>query len=131
MLQTQGPLMSLFIKGIYNPTTDYANLTVLGRISDEIISGLGAFGDFSFNKLLIMLTGEEPNESIRPEDFEKIPPLTMRNTKEFRSIIDGNIDKTSSVKQFNWISFTQKAYRQTEYSDSKIPVPEFIDSLPY
>ena len=47
MLQSQGPLMSMFIKGYYNPMDDYARLTVLGRLSDEIVSGWGAFGEFS------------------------------------------------------------------------------------
>ena len=48
------------------PDTDYAKLVVLGRLSDEIISGLGVFGDFSFNKLMIMLTGEENKYNILP-----------------------------------------------------------------
>ncbi len=131
MLQSQGPLMTLFIKGQYNPANDYAKLVVLGRLSDEIISGLGAFGDFSMNKLMVMLTGEDTKYNILPEDFEKLPQLPTSNTKEFRSIINGVIDKPSSVIMFNWISYTQKSLRQKDVPMDDVKVPEFIDKLPY
>lgn len=131
LLQSQGPSMALYITGQYNPMNDYAKLTVLGRLSDEIISGLGAFGDFSFNKLMIMLTGEDSKLNIIPEDFNKIPQLPIKNTKEFRSLINGVIDKPSSVILFNWISYSQKSLKQKEIPMNNIKVPEFIDSLPY
>lgn len=131
MLQSQGPLMTLFIKGQYNPATDYAKLVVLGRLSDEVVSGLGAFGDFSFNKLMVMLTGEDTKYNLLPEDFEKLPPLPTKNTKEFRSIINGIVDKPSSVLLFNWISYTQKSYRQKDIPMTDVKVPDFIESLPY
>lgn len=54
-----------------------------------------------------MLTGEDNKYNILPEDFEKLPQLTMKNTKEFRSVINGIVDKPSSVLLFNWISYTQ------------------------
>lgn len=131
MLQSQGPLMALFIKGQYNPMNDYANLIVLGRLSDEIISGLGAFGDFSFNKLMIMLTGEETKQAVLPEDFDKIPQLPIKNTKEFRSIINGIIDKPSSVASFNWISYSQKSFKQKDVPITETKIPSFIENLPY
>jgi hypothetical protein len=132
LLQSQGPLMSLFMKGNYNIENDYADLTILGRLSDEIISGLGAFGDFSFNKLMIMLTGEENNNNIIiVDDIEKIPPLNSKNTKEFRSIINGIIDKPASVVLFNWISYTQKSLRQKDVPMKNVELPEFIEKLPY
>ena len=131
MLQSQGPLMSMFIKGYYNPMDDYARLTVLGRLSDEIVSGLGAFGEFSFQKLMIMLTGDENKYNIHVEDFEKIPQLNCRNTKEFRAIINGNIEKPSSVLEFNWISYTQKALKQISVPNSSTKVPSFVDNMQY
>lgn len=131
MLQSLGPLMSLYIKGSYNTINDYAQLVILGRLSDEIITGLGAFGDFSLNKLMIMLTGEDNNYNIKPEDFDKIPQLTMKNTKEFRSIINGNINKVSSVILFNWISYSQKTLKQKDVPITKFNVPQFVDDLPY
>jgi hypothetical protein len=131
MLQSQGPLMSLFIKGQLNPVNDYAQLTVLGRLSDEIITGLGAFADFSFKKLLVMLTGEDNKYSILPEDFDKIPQLPIKNTKEFRSIINGIIDKPSSVIMFNWIAYSQKSLKQKEVPMTDTKVPDFVEQLPY
>ncbi len=131
MLQSQGPLMSLFIKGDYNTMNDYAKLVVLGRLSDEIITGLGAFGDFSLNKLMIMLTGEENQYQVLTEDFEKIPQLPVKNTKEFRSIINGIIDKPSSVAQFNWISYSEKKLKQKEVPMTETKLPDFIENLPY
>ena len=132
MLQSQGPLMSLFIKGKYYPTTDYAKLVVLGRLSDELVSGLGSFGEFSMNKLMIMLTGEENNRmNIPSEDLEKLPQLPMKNTKEFRSVINGILEKPSSVILFNWISYSQKSLRQKELPTGDGKVPDFIEALPY
>ncbi len=131
MLQTQGPLMSLYIKGLYNVNTDYAQLTVLGRLADEVLSGLGAFGDFSLNKLMIMLTGEENKYKIIPQDIEKLPPLQSKNTKEFRSIINGIIDKPSSVLLFNWISYSQKSLRQKDVPLNQVKIPSFVEELPY
>lgn len=131
MLQSQGPLMALYIKGQYSPVTDYAKLVVLGRLSDEVVSGLGAFGDFSFNKLMVMLTGEDTKYNLYSEDFEKLPQLPVKNTKEFRSIINGIIDKPSSVIQFNWISYSQKSLRQKEVPMTNVKVPSFVEELPY
>ncbi len=131
LLQSQGPLMSLFIKGVYNPDTDFAKLVVLGRLSDEVITGLGAFGDFSFKKLMVMLTGEDNQFNILPEDIDKLPQLSMKNTKEFRSVINGVLDKPSSVQLFNWISYSQKSYRQKDVPMTNVKIPEFVDTLPY
>ena len=131
MLQSQGPLMALYMKGKFNPVDNNAKLIVLGRLSDEVVSGLGAFGDFSLNKLMVMLTGEETKSYILPEDLDKLPQLPMKNTKEFRSIINGNIDKPSSVLQFNWISYSQKNFKQKEVPLTNVEVPKFVENLPY
>lgn len=131
MLQSQGPLMSLFIKGAYNTLNDNGKLIVLGRLSDEVISGLGAFGEFSWNKLLVMLTGEDVKHNIYLEDIEKLPQLPMKNTKEFRSIINGPVESPSSVILFNWISYSEKSFRQKDVPMTNIKVPDFVNNLPY
>ena len=131
MLQSKGPLMSLFIKGQYNPVNDYGRLVVLGRISDDIISSLGTFGEFSFNKLMIMLTGEDTKYNINVEDIEKLPQLPAKNTKEFRTIINGTLEKPSSVIMFNWISYTQKSLKQKEVPMSNEKLPDFVENIPY
>ena len=131
MMQSQGPLMALYIKGQYYPATDYAKLIVLGRLSDEIISGLGAFGEFSVNKLMIMLTGDDNKLNIKVDDIDKLPQLPMKNTKEFRTVINGILEKPSSVILFNWISYSQKSLRQNEVPASSEKLPDFIEALPY
>ena len=60
-----------------------------------------------------------------------LPPLPVKNTKEFRSIINGIIDKPSSVLLFNWISYTEKSYRQKDVPEDNTKVPDFIEKLPY
>ena len=130
-LQSQGPLMSMYIKGQYNPLTDYAKFNILGRISDEVVESLGAFGDFSFNKLMIMLTGEENNSKTQVEDIEMLPPLQARNTKEFKAVINGILEKPSSVIRFNWVSYTQKSLRQKEVPMQNTKLPDFLEALPY
>ena len=54
-----------------------------------------------------------------------------KNTKEFRSIINGIIDKPSSVLLFNWISYTQKSLRQKEVQLKPTKLPSFVEALPY
>ena len=130
-LQSQGPLMALFIKGQYNPVIDYAKLVVLGRLSDEVIQSLGAFGEFSINKLMIMLTGDDNKLNIPAEDIEKLPQLPAKNTKEFRTVINGLLEKPSSVIQFNWISYSQKSLKQKEVPLTNEKLPDFIEALPY
>lgn len=80
---------------------------------------------------MVMLTGDDNKYNILPEDFEKLPQLPMKNTKEFRSVINGIVDKPSSVLLFNWISYSQKSYRQKDVPMTNIKVPDFVDSLPY
>ncbi len=130
-LQSQGPYMAMFIKGLYNPETDYAKFNILGRISDEVIESLGAFGDFSFNKLMVMLTGEENNLNVQTEDIDKLPQLQTRNTKEFKALINGILEKPSSVIQFNWISYTKKSLKQKEQPPANTKLPDFLEALPY
>jgi len=131
LLQSQGPLMSMYIKGQYNPITDYAKLNILGRISDEIVDSLGAFGDFSFNKLMVMLTGEENNAKTLVDDIDKLPPLQARNTREFKAVINGILEKPSSVIRFNWVSYTQKSLKQKEVPMTNTKLPDFLEALPY
>ena len=130
-IQSQGPLMALYMKGQYNPENDYAKLIILGRISDDVMSGLGAFGEFSLNKLMVMLTGEETKYNILPEEYENLPQLGGKNTKEFRSVINGVVDKPSSVLQFNWVSYSTKSLKQKEVPMSNVKIPSFVDELPY
>ena len=83
------------------------------------------------NKLMVMLTGEETDYNISPADIENLPLLPARNTKEFRSMISGDIDKPSSVIMFNWISNSQRSLKQKDVPVDNIKLPDFIEELKY
>ena len=55
----------------------------------------------------------------------------MKNTKEFRSVINGILEKPSSVISFNWISYSQKSLKQKEVPMTNEKLPDFIEALPY
>ena len=79
-----------------------------------------------------MLTGEDNNKyKIQTDDLINLPQLSVKNTKEFRSIINGPIDKTTSVLQFNWISYSEKSLKQREIPMTETKVPDFVESLAY
>jgi hypothetical protein len=79
-----------------------------------------------------MLTGEENNKyNIYSSDFANLPQLPVKNTKEFRSTINGTIDKPSSVKTFNCISYSKKSLKQKDIPMSNVEIPSFVEELPY
>ena len=51
-VQTSGSAMSMYITGKYNILTNYAQITALGRLSDEVVDVLGPIGKFSVNSLI-------------------------------------------------------------------------------
>ncbi len=127
-----GPNMSLYITGHYGLMSNIANATILGRLSNTIVSSLGSFGTFTMNKFKIALTGESSEYSkILQAGVENIPQLPQRNTKEFKAIISGPAEAKSSVRTFMWISETEKEYRTKEVNQSNAIIPKFIESLSY
>ena len=127
-----GPNMSLYITGHYGIMSNIANATILGRLSNTMVSSLGNFGTFTMNKFKIALTGEG-SEDVRvlQNGVENIPQLPQRNTKEFRAIISGPAEAKTSVRSFMWISESEKEYRTREVPQSNIGIPKFIENLPY
>lgn len=166
-IKTSGPNMSLYITGRYRLTDNIASMTIMGRISDDVVKILGPIGEFSMDKVLssIPKIGEitaalVSQYTINPnyENTDLIPELTPKtnfSTKEFKVVIDGNVQKQNSVKTFKWISkptvaktainipaksqihSTVKQYQSNikeQYQDAvkQIPktVPDFINKLP-
>ena len=115
-IKTSGPSMSLYIKGRYYLAGSTAHLIILGRISDDVVRVLGPIGEFSMNKAIssIPKIGEitafiVSQFTVNPnyENTDLIPelsPKTEFGTKEFKVVIDGDIQKQNSVKSFKWIS---------------------------
>lgn len=145
MLKTSGPSMSLYITGREYMPEDIANLTILGRISDDIVRILGPIGEFSMNKVISSIPqlgeinsffAEQITSNPAYENISQIPPLTPQTefkTKEFKVIIDGNIMKQSSVKSFKWLSkprIINNTLPQNSVKEKNNTVPDFIQKLP-
>lgn len=127
-----GPNMSLYITGHYGLMSNIANVTVLGRLSNTLVSSLGSFGTFTMDKFRIALQGEADEEyRILQNGIENIPQLPQRNTKEFKAVISGPSESKSSVRSFMWISESEKEYRTKEVIPTNVGIPSFIDKLPY
>ena len=131
-IKMAGPNMSMYITGHYGLMSNIANITVLGRLSNSLVSSLGAFGTFTMDKFRIALQGENDEEyTILQNGVENIPELPQKNTKEFKAIISGPIESKSSVRSFMWISESEKEYRTKEVPQSNVGIPSFIENLPY
>jgi len=129
-MKMQGPNMSMYIKGKYNLISNIANVNILGRLSDTMISSLGAFGTFTMENFRTALSGEETNkENFSYKDIDQIPEIPQRKTKEFKAQIYGLAEDKSAVRTFKWISTSQKDYRVKEIPHSNIPIPKFVDEI--
>jgi hypothetical protein len=146
-IKTSGPSMSLYITGRCYILENFANLVILGRISEDVVRILGPIGEFSMDKAIssIPKMGEITrlfaNQFTTNPDYENISqipyltPKTEFQTKEFKVIIDGDIQKQSSVKSFKWIAkpkIIQPASQENiQPSSTPAPaVPDFVKNLP-
>lgn len=114
-ITTTGPSMAYYITGRYNLLNATANVTVLGRISAEVVSLLGPLGDLSVTKLTSYIpkfgtaTGNIINaltSDPKKEKISSIPALSSGNTnyKDFKVTFNGGVESSSSVKSFKWLS---------------------------
>lgn len=145
-IKTSGPSMSLYITGRYYLPDNTANLIMLGRISDDVVRILGPIGEFSMNKVISSIpkvgeiTASFANQyTVNPyyENTSEIPPLTPQTqfkTREFKVVIDGDVQRQSSVKSFKWISTPKVVESQSQQAiPAKKPtpqVPDFVKNLP-
>ena len=115
-IRMSGPSMSLYITGRYYLPENTANLIILGKISDDVVRVLGPIGEFSMDKVLSsiprigLITASLVSQYTINPDYENIAlipnlsPKTELPTKNFKVVIDGNVQKQSSVKSFKWLS---------------------------
>lgn len=143
-VKTSGPSMSLYMTGRYNLIYNTANLIILGRISDDVVRILGPIGEFSVDKAISSIpkiggvTSSLINQlSTNPhyENTSEIPDLTPKTdfkTKEFKVIIDGEVQKQSSVKSFKWLATPTAAQIDYEKPETPAPaeIPDFVKNLP-
>lgn len=111
---SSGANMSLYIFGKYNLLTNYADIDVLGTISQEIVNTLGPIGELSLEKitssipkfgLTISKIISGYNMATSEDNLNKIPKLTINDSaaKSFKVKIDGVIDSINAVKSFMWL----------------------------
>lgn len=139
-IKTSGPSMSLYMTGRYYLPGSTASLKILGRISDDIVRILGPIGEFSMNKMISSIpkigdiTAFFVNQfTVNPnyENTDLIPdlsPKTEFDTKEFKVVIDGDIQKQNSVKSFKWISNAKAApsqQAQTPYQSPTATIKQY------
>lgn len=146
-VKTSGPAMSLYMTGRYYIPENTANLIILGRISDDVVKILGPIGEFSMDKVITSIPNFGAistffaNQFATNPTFEntsQIPYLTPKTefpTREFKVIIDGEIQKQSSVKSFKWLARPKvqgtQAIAPVEKPITKDQdIPEFVKSLP-
>lgn len=134
-IHSGGPQMSLYISGSYNLLNNYANIEVLGRVAKEIVNVMGSVGDMSVSKLLSNFSSFGTSASnilnsynaIKDEKtLAKVPALVPENpdTKQFQVVIDGNVEKPSSVRTFKWLASEQ------EVAQAKLQLNSKLNTLP-
>ncbi len=114
-INVSGPLMSYYVKGIYNILPNTANLVILGRLDSKVVSVLGVVGELSAEKLLsyipkigaataqfLQIITQDPLN----ENTALIPALSTGSTsyKDFKVIFNGSVESSRSVKTFKWLS---------------------------
>ena len=134
--------MAYYITGRYNLLNATANVTILGRISAEVVSLLGPLGDLSVSKLTSYipkfgtLTGNLINaltSDPKKEKISSIPALSSGNTnyKDFKILFNGGVESKNSVKSFKWLStcdmsaIEQKTVKQ-QVQETKQAVQEAV-----
>lgn len=108
-----GNTMAYYITGRYNLLNATANVTVLGRLSAEVVALLGPLGDLSVSKLTSYIpkfgtaTGNIINALTtdpKKENTTLIPAISSKNYKDFKVQFNGGVESRSSVKSFKWLS---------------------------
>ena len=136
-LHTQGEKMSLFIKGRHNIFLNQSNLSIYGRISDEIINKTNSFTDVSISEIL---NGQEKQKyniviSVPESIINEILPLYNRSkmpSNTFKVGVTGNIKALNSINSFTWIVPELKnevvnVETREEQEENTEPLPDFSD----
>lgn len=146
-VKTSGPSMSLYMTGRYYIPENTASLIILGRIADDVVKLLGPIGEFSMDKVITsipklgQITTFFANQFATNPTYEntsQIPYLTPKTefpTREFKVVIDGEIQKQSSVKSFKWLARprvqnTPQIVAEEKEQPKSQDVPDFVNNLP-
>ena len=146
-IKTQGHDMSLYLKGRHNLLSNQANIDIYGRISNEITSKLGNFGEVTIADLMNSSKSKYQKNvmAIQSEIAEKIPPLYNAYTDKtnmFKVNIFGNLDALNAINSFMWIipekqvdklqqqdTVKEDVIKQPEKENEQNNLPDFSDIL--
>lgn len=106
-LVSRGKNLSIYLAGSFDMISNYADFTILGRVSKSMINILGPVGNLSINKVLNTISKVDDGANImgRIAKLEKIPGIDF-NDKDYRRFIvnmEGDLYDPKSVKNFRWI----------------------------
>ena len=105
---SQGENLSLYLHGSYDILSAYADMEILGRVSDKISTIFGPAGNASLNTFFKHIPGISMLDLGR-KDFinntAKIPPFTNGNyeARTFQAVINGDINSSKYVQSFKWV----------------------------
>ncbi len=111
-ISMQGKYLSSFISGSLQMNSNYANLTILSKLSGKIVRKLGSITEISIDNLLRQLPGQWgqliANQRLASEypNRDRIPALNadpLPDDKDFAVKINGNINNPDSVRMFEWL----------------------------
>lgn len=128
-IKMAGPSMSLYMRGRYYIPDNTAFILILGRISDDIVSTLGTIGEVSGYKVGSVVSAFMSDLTTVSDirDVLEVPDLTVKTnfkTQEFKVLINGDIDKETSVKTFKWI---RRESQGSKGSNGYVKVPNIND----
>lgn len=114
-ITSSGANVAYYITGKYNILNGSANVTILGRLSADVVAVLGPLGELSVDKLtsyipkfgaltaniIKTVTANPANEKT-----ENIPQLSGGDEvyKDFKVEFNGGVESSSSVKSFKWLN---------------------------
>ena len=127
-VKTIGNDMSLYVKGRHNLISNQVNIDIYGRISDEITSQLGSFGNISIADLLESKSQKiNHNVMFMPQQvIDEIPLLYnqgIAKTNTFKVNLLGDINSLSAINSFMWIVPQENKPQEPDI------LPEFSDML--
>lgn len=127
-IKTIGKDMSLYVKGRHNLISNQVNIDIYGKISDEITSKLGSFGNVSISDFMENKSTKSVNNIILlPQNvIDEIPDLYNQGsakTNIFKVNILGDINSLNAINSFMWILPKQEIPQPNEQ------LPDFTDML--
>ncbi len=107
---SQGKNLSLYLEGNYDILSNFADIKIYGKLSQNVSNALGTIGNASIMQFIESFT---PKKARNEKDEElkiilnKIPNVESQTgeseSKYFKAKVLGDINKDNYIKSFNWL----------------------------